>query len=111
MTDFLEDQLTKLNASVDRHSLGKEPGTELQLPDVIIAKYPKAYDSKKKTVLIYGHYDVQPPGEGVSLICSLSSLLSFSIRLAMPNIVMSVIPYKMTILLFCPHISFLNRQY
>ncbi|TGO54241.1 hypothetical protein BCON_0110g00210 [Botryotinia convoluta] len=64
MTDFLADQLTKLNASVERHSLGKEPETELQLPDVIIAKYPKVYESKKKTILIYGHYDVQPPGEG-----------------------------------------------
>lgn len=83
MTDFLADQLTKLNASVDRHSLGKEPETELQLPDVIIAKYPKVYESKKKTILIYGHYDVQPPGEGVSFICLLSSHSRFSVLLAM----------------------------
>lgn len=66
MTDFLETQLKALNASVTRHKLGNQPGTDLQLPDVVIANYPKKYDSTKKQILIYGHYDVQPPGEGWS---------------------------------------------
>ncbi|ESZ99211.1 hypothetical protein SBOR_0418 [Sclerotinia borealis F-4128] len=64
MTDFLATQLGGLEASVERCPLGIQPGTDLQLPDVIIAKYPKVHDSKKKTILIYGHYDVQPPGDG-----------------------------------------------
>ncbi|KAI9650453.1 hypothetical protein NHQ30_000468 [Ciborinia camelliae] len=65
MTDFLESQLKALQASVTRYPLGPEPGTDdLQLPDIVIAKYPEEYDDKKKTILIYGHYDVQPPGEG-----------------------------------------------
>lgn len=63
MTDFLEKQLKDLKASVSRYPLGKEPGTDLQLPDIVIAKYPAVYESKKKTILIYGHYDVQPPGD------------------------------------------------
>lgn len=64
MTDFLASELEGLNASVTRHQLGKQPDTDILLPDVIIANYPKTYDKEKKTILIYGHYDVQPPGEG-----------------------------------------------
>ncbi|KAF7856055.1 hypothetical protein EAF04_010011 [Stromatinia cepivora] len=64
MTDFLENQLKALHASVHRYPLGTEPGTDLQLPDIIIANYPEEYDQNKKTILIYGHYDVQPPGDG-----------------------------------------------
>ncbi|KAF4627038.1 hypothetical protein G7Y89_g11120 [Cudoniella acicularis] len=66
MTDFLEKQLKALKASVKRYPLGKQPDTDpiLELPDVITAKYPVTYDSKKKTILTYGHYDVQPAGDG-----------------------------------------------
>ena len=66
MTTFLQNQLTQLKASVSRYELGDQPETDpvLKLPDVIIAKYPTTYDSTKKTILVYGHYDVQPEGEG-----------------------------------------------
>ncbi|APA06809.1 hypothetical protein SS1G_04565 [Sclerotinia sclerotiorum 1980 UF-70] len=64
MTDFLENQLKALHASVHRYPLGPEPDTDLQLPDIIIANYPSTYDANKKTILIYGHYDVQPAGDG-----------------------------------------------
>ncbi|KAF7590736.1 hypothetical protein BBP40_002474 [Aspergillus hancockii] len=66
MTDFLEKQLKDLGADVKRYSLGNQPGVtpDLPLPDVITAKYPATPDPKKKTILIYGHYDVQPAGEG-----------------------------------------------
>ena len=66
MTTFLESQLKQLNAEVSRHSLGLQPETDpvIRLPDVIIAKYPATYDDSKKTLLIYGHYDVQPAGNG-----------------------------------------------
>ncbi|KAB8231832.1 uncharacterized protein BDW43DRAFT_312750 [Aspergillus alliaceus] len=66
MTDFLELQLQNLGAKVQRYSLGDEPDTKpvLKLPDVIIGKYPPTPAANKKTILIYGHYDVQPEGPG-----------------------------------------------
>ena len=66
MTTFLESQLKQLIAEVSRHSLGPQPETDplIRLPDVVIAKYPATYDGSKITLLIYGHYDVQPAGNG-----------------------------------------------
>lgn len=65
MTAFLAKQLTDLGAHVKQYPLGDQPGTDptLRLPDVVVAKYPETYDPNKKTILIYGHYDVQPEGE------------------------------------------------
>ncbi|GAB1212142.1 hypothetical protein ATERTT37_001272 [Aspergillus terreus] len=66
MTAFLVDQLSGLGANVERCPLGNQPDTDpvLELPDVVLAKYPATPDPKKRTILIYGHYDVQPEGEG-----------------------------------------------
>lgn len=36
----------------------------LKLPEVIFANYPATPEPKKRAVLIYGHYDVQPEGDG-----------------------------------------------
>ena len=45
-------ELKKLNIITHRENLGGD------LPDVILGKTEP--DETKKTVLIYGHYDVQP---------------------------------------------------
>ncbi|KAK5075532.1 hypothetical protein LTR64_001739 [Lithohypha guttulata] len=59
MGDFLADELTRLGAEVEKRPLGKQPGKEhLELPPVVIARYGN--DKKKRTILVYGHYDVQP---------------------------------------------------
>ncbi|PGH01413.1 Cys-Gly metallodipeptidase DUG1 [Blastomyces parvus] len=59
MGQFLVDELTRLGAEVETRPLGKEPGREhLDLPPVILARYGN--DKSKRTILVYGHYDVQP---------------------------------------------------
>ena len=58
---FLKDQLETLGAHVEARELGKQPGKEnLDLPPAIIARYPATKDESKRTILVYGHYDVQP---------------------------------------------------
>jgi Cys-Gly metallodipeptidase DUG1 len=62
MGDYLQQQLKQLGASVET----RDPGTQdwngtgriLQLPPVVLATLGS--DPNKKTVLVYGHYDVQP---------------------------------------------------
>lgn len=62
MGEFLADELTALGAQVEKRPLGKQPGAEhLELPPVVIARYGN--DKKKRTILVYGHYDVQPAGK------------------------------------------------
>jgi Cys-Gly metallodipeptidase DUG1 len=59
MGHFLVEELKALGASVEAHPLGKQPGhEELELPPVIVARYGSSKD--KRTILVYGHYDVQP---------------------------------------------------
>ncbi|KAK0721059.1 hypothetical protein B0H67DRAFT_600348 [Lasiosphaeris hirsuta] len=58
MGHFLADELTKLGASVELRELGPQPGTDLTLPPVVLARYGS--DESKRTILVYGHYDVQP---------------------------------------------------
>ena len=59
MGDFLASELTTLGAQVEKRPLGKQPHKEhLDLPPVIIARY--GHDKSKRTILVYGHYDVQP---------------------------------------------------
>lgn len=59
MGHFLADRLKSLGASVELRELGKEPGREhLDLPPAVLARYGN--DPNKKTILVYGHYDVQP---------------------------------------------------
>ncbi|KAI5795057.1 hypothetical protein EDC01DRAFT_615192 [Geopyxis carbonaria] len=62
MGEFLIKELTALGASVERRELGKQPDIpHLDLPPVILARYGS--DPKKRTILVYGHYDVQPAGK------------------------------------------------
>lgn len=63
MADFLKTELTNLGAQdIQMKQLGKQPppvaDPELELPPVVLSRFGS--DPKKKTVLIYGHYDVQP---------------------------------------------------
>ncbi|CCF60091.1 hypothetical protein KAFR_0J00230 [Kazachstania africana CBS 2517] len=60
---FLADQLKSLGFSdIQLRELGTQPppvnDPKLQLPPVVLARYGN--DPAKKTVLVYGHYDVQP---------------------------------------------------
>ncbi|KAH8688885.1 putative glutamate carboxypeptidase [Talaromyces proteolyticus] len=59
MGAFLASELERLGAEVHQRPLGKQPGKEhLDLPPVVIARYGN--DKNKRTILVYGHYDVQP---------------------------------------------------
>ncbi|KAI8624480.1 cytosolic non-specific dipeptidase [Xylariaceae sp. FL1651] len=59
MGEFLAAELKKLGASVEMRPLGKQPDKpELDLPPAILARYGS--DKNKRTILVYGHYDVQP---------------------------------------------------
>jgi Cys-Gly metallodipeptidase DUG1 len=59
MGDFLASELKEVGAQVEKRYLGKQPHKEhLDLPPVIVARYGN--DSSKRTILVYGHYDVQP---------------------------------------------------
>ncbi|KAK2812150.1 hypothetical protein FQN50_001507 [Emmonsiellopsis sp. PD_5] len=59
MGEWLGAELKALGAEVELRPLGPEHGKEhLQLPPVVLARYGN--DPNKKTILVYGHYDVQP---------------------------------------------------
>ncbi|KZF19024.1 CNDP dipeptidase [Xylona heveae TC161] len=59
MGKFLASELRALGAHVEERPLGKQPHKEhLELPPVIVARYGN--DKNKRTILVYGHYDVQP---------------------------------------------------
>lgn len=59
MGEFLAAELKSLGASVELRPLGKQPDLpHLELPPVVLARY--GHDKSKRTVLVYGHYDVQP---------------------------------------------------
>lgn len=59
MSQFLVSELKSLGAHVDSRPLGVQPGKpHLQLPPVIVARYGSS--PSKRTILVYGHYDVQP---------------------------------------------------
>ncbi|KAK5987475.1 Cys-Gly metallodipeptidase dug1 [Cladobotryum mycophilum] len=59
MGEFLRDELVKLGATVELRALGPQPGKEhLELPPAVLARYGNNKD--KRTILVYGHYDVQP---------------------------------------------------
>lgn len=60
MADFLVGELESLGVSVTKVDLGKQvlDGEEIQLPPALLGKLGD--DPKKKTILLYAHYDVQP---------------------------------------------------
>ncbi|KAG7691773.1 hypothetical protein KL930_005069 [Ogataea haglerorum] len=63
MADFLKKQLESLGAEdIQLRDLGTQPppvaDPKLQLPPIVLARFGK--NPAKKTVLVYGHYDVQP---------------------------------------------------
>lgn len=63
MAEFLQSELTQLGFhDIQMKDLGIQPepvqDKNLKLPPIVLARYGN--DSSKKTVLIYGHYDVQP---------------------------------------------------
>ena len=59
MSEFLVAEIKALGAHVESRPLGTQPGKpHLQLPPVIVARYGSS--PNKRTILIYGHYDVQP---------------------------------------------------
>ena len=55
-----DDELTSLGATVRQVPLGKQilDGKEIDLPPAILASIGN--DPEKRTILIYGHFDVQP---------------------------------------------------
>jgi Cys-Gly metallodipeptidase DUG1 len=52
--------MTSLGISVEFRHAGKQhvEGQELDLPPIVLGTF--GADPNKKTVLVYGHYDVQP---------------------------------------------------
>ena len=59
MSKFLASELSALGAHVESRPLGPQPGKpHLPLPPVVIARYGSS--PSKRTILVYGHYDVQP---------------------------------------------------
>ncbi|XP_015122124.1 cytosolic non-specific dipeptidase [Diachasma alloeum] len=61
MMEWMEVKMKELGAQTELAPIGNETfldGRILPLPPVLLASLPK--DPKKKTVLIYGHLDVQP---------------------------------------------------
>lgn len=60
MGKWLETELLALGCTVSMRDVGKQTleGVEVGLPPVVLAQYGN--DPNKTTVLVYGHYDVQP---------------------------------------------------
>lgn len=59
MSEFLVKELNSLGCTVESRPLGPQPGKpHLQLPPVIVARHGS--DKARRTILVYGHYDVQP---------------------------------------------------
>lgn len=61
MCEIIADKLKKLGATVELRDIGNQTfpdGAVLPLPPVVLATLGN--DPKKKTVVIYGHLDVQP---------------------------------------------------
>lgn len=61
MVNWMNDRLKKLGASTELCDIGKQTlpdGSQIDLPPVIMGSLGQ--DPKKKTLLVYGHLDVQP---------------------------------------------------
>ena len=60
MADYLKKQLTDVGCDVRAVPLGTQnlDGQDIELPPVLLASIGN--DPNKKTILTYGHFDVQP---------------------------------------------------
>ena len=60
MGDFLESELKAYGVETKRVELGTQvlEGKEIKLPPLVLGRIGN--DKSKKTILIYGHFDVQP---------------------------------------------------
>ncbi|PIL29256.1 hypothetical protein GSI_09306 [Ganoderma sinense ZZ0214-1] len=61
MSAWLDQQLQDLGVTTKIVDLGEQTDEKLHLPPAILGRIGD--DPKKKTVLVYGHYDVQPAEE------------------------------------------------
>ena len=71
MAEFLAAELRAVGVSVTAVPLGKQTldGQELDLPPALLGEIGN--DPSKKTILCYGHFDVQP-------VCSTIPSISYS---------------------------------
>ncbi|WFD36739.1 hypothetical protein MCUN1_003626 [Malassezia cuniculi] len=60
MADWLANEFTKVGAQVTKRPLGKQEiqGETIDLPPALLGQIGN--DPAKKTILVYGHFDVQP---------------------------------------------------
>ncbi|WAO91647.1 M20-dimer domain-containing protein [Fusarium falciforme] len=58
MAHWTMAQMKELGVEVRLKSLGKESGTDLDLPPLILGRFGN--DADKPTIMVYSHYDVQP---------------------------------------------------
>ncbi|TEA21628.1 Cys-Gly metallodipeptidase dug1 [Colletotrichum sidae] len=58
MSEWVAAKLRAFGAEVSTKPLGKQEGTELKLPPLVLGRYGR--DPEKPTILVYSHYDVQP---------------------------------------------------
>ncbi|KAK1634036.1 peptidase family M20/M25/M40 [Colletotrichum phormii] len=58
MSEWVATKLKAVGVDVTLKDLGKQEGTDLDLPPLVLGRYGS--DPEKPTVLVYSHYDVQP---------------------------------------------------
>lgn len=58
MSEWVATKLKAVGVDVTLKDLGKQEGTDLDLPPLVLGRYGS--DPDKPTVLVYSHYDVQP---------------------------------------------------
>ncbi|KAI3535822.1 peptidase family M20/M25/M40 [Colletotrichum filicis] len=58
MSEWVATKLKAVGVEVTLKDLGKQEGTDLDLPPLVLGRYGS--DPEKPTVLVYSHYDVQP---------------------------------------------------
>ncbi|KAF6816147.1 peptidase family M20/M25/M40 [Colletotrichum musicola] len=58
MSEWTASKMRELGIEVTLKPLGKQEGTDLDLPPLVLGRYGR--DAEKPTVLVYCHYDVQP---------------------------------------------------
>ncbi|KAI3529132.1 peptidase family M20/M25/M40 [Colletotrichum abscissum] len=58
MSEWVATKLKAVGVEVTLKDLGKQEGTDLNLPPLVLGRYGS--DPEKPTVLVYSHYDVQP---------------------------------------------------